>query len=187
MALAIRYERSFDSFNRNENRIYRVGLALRAQGKVLGSSPEFVAALGPAMLKDMPEVENYVRIATPRTLYFTYGDHSFKVRDATYADSSLFDIFSFKLIAGVRNRALTDPYSVVLTRTTASRIFGNQDPVGKTLIIGDSRTGYRDWSMISFQFRYSVQRGNLILYTVQQAERFPGLERRRTVCNVRTA
>ena len=137
IALTIKFEHSFNSFNKKENRIYRVGLKLKAHGKIMEDSPLFVAALGPAMLKDMPEVENYVRIATPRTLYFTYGEHSFKVENATYADSSLFNIFSFKLIAGDKNSALTDPYSLVLTQATASRIFGNNDPVGKVVSVGN--------------------------------------------------
>ena len=137
IALTIKFEHSFNSFNKKENRIYRVGLKLKAHGKIMEDSPVFVAALGPAMLKDMPEVENYVRIATPRTLYFTYGEHSFKVENATYAGSSLFSIFSFKLIAGDKNSALTDPYSLVLTQATASRIFGNNDPVGKVVSVGN--------------------------------------------------
>ena len=137
IALTIKFEHSFNSFNKKENRIYRVGLKLKAHGKIMEDSPVFVAALGPAMLKDLPEVENYVRIATPRTLYFTYGEHSFKVENATYADSSLFNIFSFKLIAGDKNSALTDPYSLVLTQATASRIFGNNDPVGKVVSVGN--------------------------------------------------
>ncbi len=138
IALTIKYEHSSNSFNKNENRIYRVGLTLKIHGKVMQKSPDFVAALGPAMLKDMPEVENYVRISTPRTMYFIYGGHSFKTEDVAYADSSVFNIFSFNLVSGNRNKCLTGPYSVVLTQTTALRIFGSNDPVGEIVTIGNS-------------------------------------------------
>ncbi len=138
IALNIKFERSFNSFNKNEERIYRVGLTLKAQGKVMEDSPVYVAALGPAMSNDMPEVENYVRSSTPRTMYITYGDHSFKIEDVVYADSSLFNVFSFKLGSGSRSRALTDPNSIVLTQSTASRIFGHDDPVGRLVTIGDA-------------------------------------------------
>jgi putative ABC transport system permease protein len=137
IALNIKFEHSFNSFNENESRIFRVGLTLKAEGKVLGNSPEFVDALGPAMLKDMPEVENYVRIATLRTMYFTYGNKSFKIENVTYADSSLFNIFSFNLITGSKSKALIDPYSIVLTHNTATKIFGKENPVGKAVLIGN--------------------------------------------------
>lgn len=135
ISLNIRYEHSFNSFNKNEDRIYRVDLTLKVKGKALMSSPEFVAALGPSMLKDMPEVENYVRIATPRTKYFTYGNKSIKIEDVTYADSSLFNIFSFTLVTGNKRTALTQPNSIVLTQSTATKIFGREDPVGKMITI----------------------------------------------------
>lgn len=159
IALTIKYEHSFNSFNKNEDRIYRVGLTLTAKGKVLGNSPAFVAALGPAMQKEMPEVENYVRIATPRTLYFTRGDRSFKIESATYADSSLFNVFSFKLIEGDRSKCLTDPYSVVLAKTVASKIFGNEDPIGKTISIGSSSysvTGIMDGPPSNSDIRFDA-------------------------------
>lgn len=137
IALNIKFEHSFNSFNENESRIFRVGPTLKAEGKVVGSSPEFVAALGPAMLKDMVEVENYVRIAALRTKYFTYGSKSFKIEYVTYADSSLFSIFSFHLLAGNKSKALVDPYSVVLTRSTSLKIFGRDDPIGKVVSVGN--------------------------------------------------
>jgi putative ABC transport system permease protein len=138
IALNIKFEHSFNSFNENESRIFRVGLTLKAEGKVLGNSSEFVDALGPAMLKDVPEVENYVRIATLRTMYFTYGNKSFKIENVTYADSSLFSIFSFHLITGNKSKALVDPYSIMLARNTASKIFGEEDPIGKIVSIGNA-------------------------------------------------
>lgn len=137
IALNIKFEYSFNSFNENENRIFRIGMTVNREGKVIGSSPEFVAALGPAMMKDMPEVENFVRVATLRTMYLRYGDRSFKITDATYADSSLFNIFSFPLLAGNKDNALVDPYSLVLTQSTASKIFGKGNPMGKALSIGN--------------------------------------------------
>ncbi len=137
IALNIKFEYSFNSFNKNLKNIYRVSIAQEREGKVEGESYIFVPPIGPAMFKDFPEVKNYVRFSTNRTAYFTYQNKSFKIRNITYADSSLFSIFSFNLISGNPRKALSDPYSIVLTQKTASLIFGRSDPVGKTITINN--------------------------------------------------
>ena len=57
-----------------------------------------------------------------------------------FTDSSLFDIFSFRLLQGNPHTALTKPNSIVLTKEVAVKIFGNADPIGKMLEVNSSYT-----------------------------------------------
>jgi putative ABC transport system permease protein len=58
---------------------------------------------------------------------------TFQVNDVIYADSTFFDIFSFSVIRGDAKTSLTEPNSIVLTESTANKLFGNGDPIGKVI------------------------------------------------------
>ena len=73
----------------------------------------------------------------PRALY-KYEDKEFVEEDFFYADSALFDIFTYRVIRGDARRALLEPNKIVLTETVAARYFGDVDPVGRTLTAGNS-------------------------------------------------
>jgi putative ABC transport system permease protein len=53
--------------------------------------------------------------------------------DSFIADSTVFDIFSFKLVKGDKKTALREPFSIVLTESTAKKYFGNEDPLGQMI------------------------------------------------------
>ena len=137
IALYIKFEYSFNHFNKNINDIYRVAVQSENRGVAGTETYVFVPPLGPAMYKDFPEVKNYVRFSTNRTAYFTYSNKSYKIEDITYADSSLFNVFSFNLLSGNPHTALVSPYSIVLTKTTAEKIFGNENPLGRIITINN--------------------------------------------------
>jgi len=71
----------------------------------------------------------------PRALY-RYEDKEYNEENFYYADSTVFDIFSFKVLKGDVKSAVKDPKKIVLTKTAASRYFGKSDPIGKTLTEG---------------------------------------------------
>jgi putative ABC transport system permease protein len=138
IALNIKNEYSFNSFHKNIDRIYRVNVSRERNGKITGESYVFVPPIGPAMLKDFPEVKNFVRFSTNRTMYLNYKDKSFKTENVTYADSSLFKVFTFNMLEGNPDKALASPYSIILTQNTASKIFGREDPSGKIISINNN-------------------------------------------------
>ncbi len=105
------------------------------EGNLEFETPYFVAPLGPAMRKDMPEVENYVRLRNPLTQYLSSGGQSLKVDGIVYADSTFFEISSFRLLAGSTAEALKAPNSIVLTPTLAVALFAGEDPIGKMVRI----------------------------------------------------
>jgi putative ABC transport system permease protein len=130
-------EVSYDRYHEKADRIYRVS------SKITEPDDQFtwvVAQIpfGPKVMEDYPEVEAYVRfINMPRALY-KYEDKEFIEENFFYADSALFDIFTYKVLRGDARSALLAPNKIVLTETAAARYFGEDDPVGKTLTAGDA-------------------------------------------------
>ena len=130
-------EVSYDRYHEKADRIYRVS------SRITETDDQFtwiVAQIpfGPQVAQDYPEVEAYVRFFNmPRALY-EYEDKEFVEEDFFYADSALFDIFTYRVIRGDARRALLEPNKIVLTETVAARYFGDGDPVGRTLTSGNS-------------------------------------------------
>lgn len=130
-------ELSYDRYHENAGRIYRVS------AKITEPDDQFTwnvaqIPMGPQVVQDYPEVQSFVRfINMPRSLY-KYEDKEYIEEDFYYADSTLFDIFSYKVLKGEVLTAVKDPGKIVLTKTAAARYFGNADPIGKTLSAGDN-------------------------------------------------
>lgn len=125
------HEMSFDRYHKNADRIYRVVENLRTENELLFQSVSS-PPMGPRLLKDFPEIENYVRFQR-WNLLAQRNDISSYEPDSYIADSTVFDVFSFKLIHGDKSTALREPYSIVLTGSMAKRYFGDEDPVGQTI------------------------------------------------------
>ncbi|GAF94549.1 unnamed protein product, partial [marine sediment metagenome] len=87
------------------------------------------------MFKDeYPEVENYVRFNHYESRsVIRYKENTFYEEKFIYADHTLFDVFSFKLIKGNPKDALVKPNSLVITEEMAEKYFGSDDPIGKDL------------------------------------------------------
>jgi putative ABC transport system permease protein len=129
----VRFELSYDKFNQNFKQIYRLNTDIKAPNEVLHWSSAS-APMGPALQADYPDVQSYVRI-------FGYGYlvqsklNKFQENNLAFVDPSIFKIFSFPLLEGDPNTALNAPYSVVLTQTMAKKYFGNEDALGKSLLL----------------------------------------------------
>jgi putative ABC transport system permease protein len=131
ITLYVYHELSMDRYHAKANRIYRIVENLRTENELLlqsVSSPP----MGPTLQKDFPEIESYVRFLD-QSVRVRRGNLSFYEYEAVQADSSLFDVFSFKLLKGDPRTALTKPNSAVLSESAATKYFGDHDPVGQTL------------------------------------------------------
>ena len=131
----IQHELSYDTFHENSSRIYRASMEYSFGGQVAKTSVSPTALL-PTLQKNFSEIENGTRVYNPAS-YSPYvvkkGDVAFQEGHFYFADSTFFKIFSYKLIAGNRLTALSKPYTVVITQSTAKKYFGDADPIGKTL------------------------------------------------------
>ncbi len=129
--LYIRHEWSFDAFHEKADRIYRI-YNKGEVGEGSDASAMMPGPLGPALAEAFPsQMQHVVRIFnTPRT--FQYGDHSFQKR-VIYVDPDFWDVFSFPLIKGDPATALDRKDAMIISETAAQKIFGNTDPMGKTI------------------------------------------------------
>ncbi len=130
-------ELSYDRYHENADRIYRVS------SKITETDDQFTwnvaqVPMGPQVVQDYPEVQSFVRfINMPRALY-KFEDKEYIEENFYYVDSTLFDIFTYKVIRGEVKSATRDPKKIILTETVAVRYFGNADPIGKTLTAGEN-------------------------------------------------
>ena len=129
-------EMSYDRFHEKSDRIYRIwisGSMPATEMRHAVSSPPMAEAL----LNDYPEVEQAVRLRQAGGWIVKQGDRIFNETDDEFifADSTFFDVFSFKLLKGDPRTCLTEPRSIVLTEEYAAKYFGDEDPMGQTLKI----------------------------------------------------
>ena len=137
--LYVANELSYDKFNKNYERIYRIGVAGKLRGEPINMAVS-CAPMAKALLDDYPEVEQTTRITRMGDWLVGTGDRKFNEENFLFADSTFFDIFSFKLIKGDPKKVLSRPKTVVLTQTAAHKYFGNEDPVGKSLRVENDST-----------------------------------------------
>jgi putative ABC transport system permease protein len=95
------------------------------------------------MLNEFPEVESFLRINGQGRTNLKYEEKFFMEDDFIEADSTFFKFFSIPLIQGDRDKVLSEPYYVVLSETTAKKIFGHEDPINKLIRIGNDETHYK--------------------------------------------
>lgn len=141
ITMYVQDELSYDRYNTNYQNIYRVLHSYRNAkdaDKNAAPSPEEYqvwgnAPVAPALAADFPEIKKIARFTSPNTFLLQHNDKRFQEEGLVFADSTAFDIFSWRLLSGNRKTALTAPFSIVLTQRIARKYFGNEDPVGKSL------------------------------------------------------
>jgi putative ABC transport system permease protein len=131
--LYVSFELSYDSFHKNDDRIYRIVADIKTPTEVINSSIP-AQAVPPNIKNEFPEVESFVRIADDQVLV-RKGDIKFQEENAAWVDSSFFHVFDFKLLKGDPQTALKDQFSIVFSETAAKKYFGKEDPIGQTVLI----------------------------------------------------
>ena len=136
IALYVQYELSFDRFYTESDRIYRV-VQQHPYDKDFASTG---GAHAVALRQEFPEFEEVVRVhqAPVEVQRLNQSDAVRQEEKHFYfADSSFFRVFDFPLLAGNPQNVLNAPDGVVLTKSTAQRYFGDEEPLGRTIRVGD--------------------------------------------------
>jgi putative ABC transport system permease protein len=134
IALFVLDELSYDRQFEASDDIYRVSAVFEAQQ--VHSEEAMLAYPAAELLKnDFPEVVHAVRlIGIDRTPLISRGEQRFYQEGFLIADSNFFAVFDFPVLAGDPATALMEPSTVVLTRSAAERYFGDEDPMGQTIV-----------------------------------------------------
>ncbi len=136
IGIYIQDEKSFDTFHPDVERIYRVNIngKMGPEEFLGGNTPPPV---GMALLDNFPEVTDYTRLYLNSPEYVSYPDGAegkvFLESRMYSVDSNFLDFFQFRILEGNTQTSLQQPYSVVLTESTAHKYFGKQSAIGKQL------------------------------------------------------
>ncbi|MDC0584760.1 ABC transporter permease, partial [Bacteroidales bacterium] len=127
-------ELSYDKYHEKADRTYRVAVDA-VWGNTLLKQTYTTARLAPTLAKDFPEVEAAVRIGNHRKQMVKYNENWFEGFQTMAVDSSIFNVFTIPIVNGSIDKALKEPKTVVITESTAKKIFGAENPVNKTIEI----------------------------------------------------
>ncbi|MDI3321709.1 ABC transporter permease [Pinibacter soli] len=134
--LYVKFELSYDKFNSKAANIYRLNTDIKTPSETINTS---VTAwpFAPNIKREFPEVETFTRVNNGSFLV-RKGDAKFQEDNTLFADSTFFDVFDIKMLKGDPKTALKDMFSVVFTEDAAKKYFGNENPIGKqVLLTGD--------------------------------------------------
>ena len=147
IALFINDELSYDKFNKNKDHIYRIAMDMGPDF----NNPLTPMPLAPALKSALPEINNVVRIVKNRDAkaLFVYNDKRFYETNFMYADSSVFDVFTFDFISGDPQKALTEPNTLIIDRSTALKYFGTTNALNKIIRIEGENKDYKITGIIN--------------------------------------
>ena len=127
----IRFERSYDKFFENSDRLKRL-VFYRHYQTGLDKSVGNNYYIGQIAAEKIPEIENFCRVKK-ETVFFQAEEQIFKEERTLFADSSFFDMFSHKILSGDKTLFLRQPDMVIITESAAKKYFGDENPVGQVI------------------------------------------------------
>lgn len=152
------HELSFDRTHENADRIYRATVRLTPPGQAVSHTALSPIPMAPVLEASVPEITDSVRLlgyfegALPGEASVSLVDLDEEFRDLFFwAEPSFFRIFSFPLVDGDAERALSEPHSVVLSESTARKYFGDESAYGRLLTIdtGFSKETYKVGAVVA--------------------------------------
>lgn len=135
ISLFLNYEYSWDKGNLNYDRIYRVQVKLKLSGKEENWT-QTPNAINDLLKEKFPEFEQVVLLREAWGEYLSSNAvQPFFEGDGFYSDPQLFDIFTYHFTEGSPNLALTDPFSIVLSKKLADKLFPGSNALGKSVLV----------------------------------------------------
>jgi putative ABC transport system permease protein len=132
----VTHENSYDNFHKDADRIYHIPMSI-----TMGESPYFTTSssgpLAQALRDDYPEVEFASRILRTNSARVVHENETYFERNFLWAEKEMFDIFSITMIKGDPKKAMEEPNRVLLTNSLTKKYFGDEDPIGKSLLINN--------------------------------------------------
>ncbi|MCP4632783.1 MAG: ABC transporter permease, partial [candidate division Zixibacteria bacterium] len=136
--LYVHFEVSYDKHHLYGDRTYRVTRNyLDGHGSITGEmstiAPSFILLLE----ENFPEIEYCARFYKGQDKVLRYEEKTFVETELFYVEDDIFEIFTIPFVSGNPKTALTEPLAIVLSESASKKYFGDEDPVGKMLIMDD--------------------------------------------------
>ena len=130
-------ELSYDKYQPNADKVYRVTRTfLNPQTKSVSLTLSTISPpFAPLLKNDFGEIEDITRTLTNGTTPMKYEEKMFNEENVMFADDHFFNFFKANVVKGDPKRALTDPYTVMMTEEIAKKYFGNDEPMNKMIRI----------------------------------------------------
>ncbi|MEM9077180.1 MAG: FtsX-like permease family protein [Bacteroidota bacterium] len=126
------HELSYDTFHENSKNLYQVNITWQTpEGTEVGTSQP--TPFAPALEKEVPGVDKITRFLEEEALTI-YKKKELGL-DIIYVDRDFFEMFTFPVLQGTNKNSFTDVSSAVISKSSASKLFGNENPIGKTVAI----------------------------------------------------
>ena len=160
ISLWVQDELTYDKFHSNYSSIYKL-YANRDFNNQLFTDENMVLPLASSIKNASGQVEHAVVTTHRQPRVIKYGDNKLK-KEGYRVSEDFFEMFSWKFIEGSPKTAITDPSSIVLTRSAAKGLFGNEDPINKVVKF-DNQNDLKVTAIVedvpgnsTFQFDYIV-------------------------------
>ncbi len=134
LSIAI-YELSYDRYQKDYKNIYRINQDRVRHNQVFEKVPSIIPGIGEDVYNDFDEVIGYARFADFVSTSVGFGDRIFNGEKIYACDTSGLDFLAAKFIKGNSKNALVGLNKVVISKRIADKVFGSEDPLGKTLMI----------------------------------------------------
>ncbi len=137
--LYVQNEVSYDKYHEKADRIYRI----ESDFTISGKHDRFAIVpvpMGPALKLEFPEIEEFCRLYGDENLLMKHGEKEFYEQYFFFTDSTVFDVFTHRVITGNPQTCLSEPYSIVVSESTARKYFGDENPMGKIMETGNQRS-----------------------------------------------
>jgi len=125
----------FDKFHENYDTIYKIvsTVDLNTEVRAYESAP---ASMADILRENYAGIDYSVKINDWMTFETTFNGKELPM-NGYFTESSFFDLFSFELIRGNPQTALSNPYQVIMTKSAADKLFSGQDPIGQLISLGN--------------------------------------------------
>lgn len=141
IGLYVLQEFSYDGFHENKDQIYRVVESYNSDAEETWFATTF-SALAPTLLQEYPSIKRATHVYPTNGLITNSNNAKYQEESIIYADSAFFEMFSFELASGDPKTVLSKPLSVVITESTADKLFGSTQVLGKNITFNDQRGAF---------------------------------------------
>jgi len=129
----VSFELSYENFQTNKDRIYRVEQDRYDNGKLSTQWAAGAFGVGNAFKDAIPEIEEYVKVIRNNKVITEVQNQPLKIDKVFFATNSFFNVFTYPLVAGNKSNALKDPFTAAISESTAKKVFGTTNVVGKQI------------------------------------------------------